>query len=88
MHRGAFASWIRTVSRCLPVTTLIGRLCHADDEDLKGWPKAILVVSSQTAIKGAPRREDEVIAASWRNWVPEIVLEGLLEGLVEADAGP
>lgn len=53
------------------------------DKDLNGWPKAILVVSSQDAIKGAPRREDEVIAVSWKNWVPEIVLEGILQGVGE-----
>lgn len=54
------------------------------DKDLSGWPKAILVVSRHDAIKGAPRREDEVVAVSWTNWVPEIVLEGLLEGLGES----
>lgn len=51
------------------------------DQNLTGWPKAILVVSSEVAITGAPRREDEVIAVSWKDWVPGIVLEGLLEGL-------
>ena len=53
------------------------------DKELTGWPKAILVVSSEDAIRGVPRREDEVIAVSWKNWVPGNVLEGLLEGLVK-----
>ncbi|XXT15358.1 hypothetical protein WME94_34420 [Sorangium sp. So ce429] len=42
------------------------------DKDLSGWPNAILVVSSDTAIKGAPRCQDDVIAVSWK---------GLLDGL-------
>ncbi|WP_437634179.1 hypothetical protein [Sorangium sp. So ce854] len=49
------------------------------DRDLTGWPKAILVVSS-AAIHGAPRREDEVIAVDWASWVPDTVLDGLLDG--------
>ncbi|KYF74838.1 hypothetical protein BE11_36870 [Sorangium cellulosum] len=57
------------------------------DKDLTGWPKAILVVSSLTAIKGVPRRDHDVIAVSWKDWVPSSVLEGLLDGLEEADAG-
>jgi len=48
--------------------------------ELGGWPRAILVVSS--ALPGAaPSREDEVVAADWARWVPEEVLDGLLEGL-------
>lgn len=47
---------------------------------LTGWPKAILVVSSDGAIQGTPRSEDEVIAVSWGKWVPDIVLNGLLKG--------
>ena len=50
------------------------------EKELLGWPKVILVVSSDSAIQGAPRREDEVIAVDWKRWVPEIVLKGLLEG--------
>jgi len=46
---------------------------------LTGWPKAILVTSA--VLGAAPRREDEVIAVGWDQWVPQIVLEGLLEGL-------
>jgi hypothetical protein len=46
---------------------------------LSGWPKAILVASSPIA--GAPSRADEVIAVDWDRWVPEIVLDGLIEGL-------
>lgn len=53
------------------------------DKDLTGWPKAILVVSS-AAIQGAPRREDDVIAVSWESWVPQVVLDGLLDGFSEA----
>ncbi|AUX27222.1 uncharacterized protein SOCEGT47_078050 [Sorangium cellulosum] len=49
------------------------------EKDLTGWPKAILVVSS-AAIQGAPRREDDVIAVSWDGWVPQEVLDGLLDG--------
>ncbi|WP_437733629.1 hypothetical protein [Sorangium sp. So ce1335] len=49
------------------------------DKDLTGWPKAILVVSS-AAIHGSPRREDDVIAVDWANWVPDTVLDGLLDG--------
>jgi hypothetical protein len=50
------------------------------EKELLGWPKAILVVSSDSAIQGAPRREDEVIAVDWKRWVPEIVLTELLGG--------
>ena len=46
---------------------------------LTGWPKAILVTSAPIA--AAPRREDEVIAVGWDRWVPEPVLDGLVEGL-------
>jgi hypothetical protein len=30
---------------------------------------------------GEPRRDDDVIAVGWDRWVPEDVLEGLLDGL-------
>jgi hypothetical protein len=46
---------------------------------LTGWPKAILVTSAPVA--AAPRREDEVIAVGWDTWVPEVVVDGLLEGM-------
>jgi hypothetical protein len=45
---------------------------------LSGWPKVVLVTSGP--IVGAPSREDEVIAVGWDRWVPDEVLEGLLEG--------
>jgi hypothetical protein len=45
---------------------------------LSGWPKAILVASSPIA--GAPSRADEVIAVDWDRWVPDVVLDGLVEG--------
>ena len=53
--------------------------CHEYAPQLTAWPKAILVASAP--LKGAPRREDEVIAVGWDRWVPAIVLDGLLEAL-------
>lgn len=47
---------------------------------LRGWPKAILVASSH--ISGAPRKTDDVVAVGWREWVPDVVIEGILEGLL------
>jgi hypothetical protein len=52
---------------------------HEYASRLAGWPKAILVASSH--VPGAPRREDDVIAVSWDRWVPDVVLDGLLDGL-------
>jgi len=49
-------------------------------DELGGWPMVILVVSVEKLIKGHPRREDEVIAVDWANWVPDAVVQGLLEG--------
>lgn len=49
------------------------------DAELTGWPKAILVASGQAM--GAPHREDDVIAVGWEQWVPEVVVLGMLEGL-------
>jgi len=46
---------------------------------LTGWPGAILVTSVPVA--AAARREDDVIAVGWDSWVPEAVLDGLLEGI-------
>lgn len=46
---------------------------------LQGWPKAILVTSADVA--GAVRLGDDVIAVGWSKWVPEAVVEGLLEGV-------
>jgi hypothetical protein len=57
---------------------LIYRAEYSDD--LTGWPKVILVVSKEGAIRAAPRREDDVVAVGWKNWVPDSVLDGLLEG--------
>lgn len=51
-------------------------------DELRGWPMVILVVSAEKLIKGQPRREDEVIAIDWANWVPDVV-KGLLEGFVD-----
>jgi hypothetical protein len=48
--------------------------------ELDGWPRAILVASSALP-GGAPSREDEVVAVDWARWVPDEVLDGLLEGL-------
>jgi hypothetical protein len=45
---------------------------------LTGWPKVILVTTAP--IVAPPRREDEVIAVGWDQWVPEAVVEGLLGG--------
>ncbi|MFP2896489.1 hypothetical protein [Corallococcus sp. 4LFB] len=56
-------------------------------QELTGWPKAILVVSSGRAIQGTPRREDDVVAVDWNRWVPNLVLEGLLEGFGAAEPG-
>ncbi|WP_437926719.1 hypothetical protein WMF37_48300 [Sorangium sp. So ce291] len=47
--------------------------------ELRGWPKAILVTSAN--VPGAVRVGDDVIAVGWANWVPEAVVEGLLEGV-------
>jgi len=52
---------------------------HEYAPELTGWPKAILVASS--SVPGEPRREDDVIAVDWERWVPETVLDGLLEGI-------
>ncbi|MCP3099817.1 hypothetical protein LZ198_13160 [Myxococcus sp. K15C18031901] len=45
---------------------------------LTGWPQAVLVSSG--AIAGTPRREDPVVAVDWVHWVPDLVLDGLLDG--------
>ena len=46
---------------------------------LAGWPQAILVTSSPVA--GPPSREDAVIAVDWDRWVPDEVVEGIVEGV-------
>lgn len=51
---------------------------------LRGWPKAILVASAP--LPGEPRREDDVIAVGWDRWVPPLVLDGLVEGVLAAPA--
>ncbi|WP_437713046.1 hypothetical protein WMF45_45215 [Sorangium sp. So ce448] len=47
--------------------------------ELLGWPKATLVTSAD--VPGAVRRGDDVIAVGWSRWVPEALVEGLLEGV-------
>ena len=49
---------------------------------LKGWPKAVLVTTAP--VPGEVRREDEVVAVGWPGWVPEEVVEGILESVVGA----
>jgi hypothetical protein len=46
---------------------------------LRGWPRAILVAPGLVA--SAPRRGDDVIAVGWDDWVPEDVLDGVLQGV-------
>lgn len=48
---------------------------HEYADDLKGWPKAVLVATS--SITGPVRVDDDVIAMLWGDWVPEVVVEGL-----------
>jgi hypothetical protein len=50
---------------------------------LTGWPKAILVTAAPIAAE--PCREDEVIAVGWDRWVPESVVEALLEEMSGSD---
>ena len=55
---------------------------------LKGWPKAVLVTTAPVA--GEVRRDDEVVAVGWPGWVPDEVVEGILEpivGSLEQDNG-
>lgn len=47
--------------------------------EMSGWPNAILVVPGR--ILRAPRRVDEVIAIGWESWVPDEVVQGLIDGL-------
>ena len=49
---------------------------HEFARELTAWPKAILVCSAE--IRGAPRREDDVIAVGWKMWPPQSVLDGWL----------
>lgn len=46
---------------------------------LKGWPKAILVTTAP--VPGKVKPEDEVVAIGWPDWVPEEVVDGILEPL-------
>lgn len=48
-------------------------------KDLTGWLKSVLVVPG--TLPGAPRRGDATIALGWPDWVPGVVLEGILEGV-------
>ncbi len=54
---------------------------RAELAGLDGWPMAILVASSNVLIAGAPRQADEVVAIPWKDWIPEDVVNGLLDGL-------
>lgn len=47
---------------------------------LSGWPKVVLVVSAQDIIQGVPRREDDVVATSWNDWVHDAILDGFIAG--------
>lgn len=49
------------------------------DSVLTGWPKAILVTDG--AVPGATTREHDVAAVTWSDWVPDLLLDGLVEGL-------
>ncbi|APR81132.1 Hypothetical protein A7982_06479 [Minicystis rosea] len=44
---------------------------------LSGWPKVILVTSAPIASE--PCREDEVIVVGWDRWVPDAVMDAILE---------
>ena len=48
-------------------------------EQLRGWPKAILVTSAN--VPGQPRAEDGVVAIGWSKWPSPDVVEGIT-GLV------
>lgn len=50
---------------------------HEYGPHLVDWPKAILVVPA--GITGAVSREHEVVAVGWEDWVPESVVEALVE---------
>jgi hypothetical protein len=47
---------------------------------LTAWPRAILVTTCP--VVGLPRVEDDVIAVSWGQWVPDVVLDGILGELL------
>ena len=58
-------------------------------DKLSGWLKSVLVVPGHVA--GAARLGDPTIAVGWAKWVPEVVVEGVLDGVVQAlvaAAGP
>ncbi|MES2644228.1 MAG: hypothetical protein V4850_32380 [Myxococcota bacterium] len=46
---------------------------------LRAWPRAILVASG--VVTGSASRAHPVVAIDWARWVPEVVLDGLVEGL-------
>jgi hypothetical protein len=48
-------------------------------EHLRGWPKAILVVSK--SVSGPVRPGEDVVAVGWSDWVPGSIVEGLLRGV-------
>jgi hypothetical protein len=49
-------------------------------EVLTGWPKAVLVVPG--ALHGGPRRNDDVVAIGWADWIPPELLHGLLRDVL------
>ena len=49
---------------------------------LNGWPKPVLVTTAP--VPGEVGPSDEVVAVGWPGWVPEQVVDGLLEPIVGA----
>lgn len=49
---------------------------------LTGWLKSVLVVPA--SLPGKARRGDETIAVGWADWVPEVVVAGLLDEVLLA----
>ncbi len=47
---------------------------------LTGWLKSVLVVPASLA--GKARHGDPTIAVGWADWVPGVVVEGIIEGVV------
>lgn len=52
---------------------------------LSGWLKSVLVVPGHVA--RAARMGDPTIAVGWSKWVPEVVVDGVLEGLARPTTG-
>jgi hypothetical protein len=47
-------------------------------EQLSGWPKAILV--GLPPMSSEPQPGDDIVAVGWDAWVPDVVLDGLIDG--------